>query len=184
MYEKWEAERWETPFSDVESLVMVSLVDDGSLTILLEDARDEERGRWAVRFERVVAYRNLLEEYRLGLWARRKELGGPIGWSWRVTQSDWLGELREKEDLVDVKAPGAIHYLIATEDDVVEVFTPESPIIEDLGPAGDAARPGKSTVLFRGEDDEQIEALFDRVRRKKPKLLDALRKALGRKRDR
>jgi hypothetical protein len=29
MYEGWRVERWETPISDVESVVMVSLIDDG-----------------------------------------------------------------------------------------------------------------------------------------------------------
>ncbi|MEE8107287.1 MAG: hypothetical protein V3T86_17260 [Planctomycetota bacterium] len=137
-----------------------------------------------MRFENVVAYRNMLEEYRVGLWARREEIGGPRGWTWRVTRSDWLCELREQEPLVDINAPGAIHYLIATEDDVVEVFTAEPPVIDELGPAGDAARAGKSTVLYRGEDDERIEAEFARLRRRKPNLMDTIRRILGRKRAR
>ena len=184
MYENWVAERWQTPFSDVQSLVMVSLIDDGSPRLVLEDARGEERCRWSVRFENVVAYRNMLEEYRVSLWARREEIGGPRGWTWRLTRSDWLCELREQEPLVDINAPGAIHYLIATEDDVVEVFMAELPVIDELGPAADAARPGKSTVLYRGEDDDRIEAEFARLRRRKPNLMDTIRKILGRKRAR
>ena len=179
MYEDWAAERWETPFHDVESLVMVSLIDDGSLEVVLEDARGEARNRWSVCFEQVVAYRNILEEYRLALWSRREEIGAPRGWSWRLTSSDWLGALRESESLIDVHAKDARHYLIATEDDVIEVFTPEEPRIEDLGSAGDAPVAGKSVVYYRGRDDEQIEGEFARIRRK-PDWMSALRRILRR----
>lgn len=117
---------------------MVSLRDEGSLVLVVEDERGAARNRWRVEFQGVAAYRNILETYRLGLWARREELGGPTGWTWQVTHSDWLGRFRAEEQLVDVHAEGVRHYQLGTEDEVVEVLTPEVPTIEDLGPAGDA----------------------------------------------
>ncbi|MEM8882690.1 MAG: hypothetical protein AAGD14_01315 [Planctomycetota bacterium] len=161
MYENWLAERWSTPFSDADTLVMISLVDDGSLQLVLEN----DHTRWSVRFEHVVAYRNLLEEYRLELWQRRDEIGSPRGWSWRLTRSDWLDELREREPLVDTHAPEAVHYLIATQDDVVEVFTAEPPIIDEVGSA---------------EDDARIEEELARLQQREPKLVDLVRRVLAR----
>jgi len=70
IYEGWRAERWETPFSDVLSLAVVSVVDDGSLKITVEDARGTPRRRWKIDFGRVPAYLNLMEEFRLELWQR------------------------------------------------------------------------------------------------------------------
>jgi len=51
MYEGGKIEAWETPFGNAASLVMVSLVDDGKLTITLEDARHPRRMRYRVIFD-------------------------------------------------------------------------------------------------------------------------------------
>jgi hypothetical protein len=63
LYAGWIPERWETPVSDVPTLFLDSLVDDGDLHITVDDVRG--RRRWRLTFTDVPAYLNILEEYRL-----------------------------------------------------------------------------------------------------------------------
>lgn len=144
MYEGGNQERWETPFADVKSLVMVSLVDDGALTITLEDALDPKRNRYRVRFESAPLYRNILEEYRTS-----EPTASFLSWSRMIRDSGWLELMRATEPLLDVHSPGLQHYCIITEDDVLDILSNTPPAIEELGPAPkDAARPGKSRVYY------------------------------------
>jgi hypothetical protein len=163
MYEGGRQERWETPFSEVKSLVMVSLVDEGTLVITLEDARHPERIRYRVTFESAPLYRNILEEYRTN------EPQNPTrSWSVVVLESGWLKLMREREALLDIHSPGLRHYRIITEDDVIDILSNSVPLVEELGPApAGTARAGKSRILYHPEDREQIERLLEEVRHRK-----------------
>jgi hypothetical protein len=163
MYEGGRQERWETPFSEAKSLVMVSLVHEGPLVITLEDARHPERQRYRVTFDSAPLYRNILEEYRTN------EGGNPTGsWSVVVHESGWLKLMREREALVDIHSPGLNHYCIITEDDVVDVLSNTPPTVEELGPAPAGAAPaGRSRILYHPEDREEIDRLVEEVARRK-----------------
>lgn len=64
--------------------------------------------------------------------------------------------------------PAARHFVIATEADVIEVLSGETPIWETAEPAPiGAPPPGKSSHLYLGEDDVEIEALLARTRQNK-----------------
>ena len=155
-------ERWETPVSDAVSLAMVSLVDQGGLHITVQDLRDPIRRRFRFSFQQVPAYRNILEEYRLS----EPPPSNPVGWTRVDPKSDWLADLRSREPLLDVHSPGCRHYIIATEDDVIDVLALGDPQIVEVPPGrDDEATPGKSTVLYNPQDREQIDALLDEVRR-------------------
>ena len=153
MYEGWGFERWETPVSDLDSIAMVSLVDDGRLKITVEDLRDTARPRWRFTFRQAPIYRNILEEYRLELWELVHAGGERKGWTVMVPSSPWLAQLKEKEPLIEVHHPNLLHFQIGTEDDVIDVLSPEEPLIESVEPAspGDPT-PGKSEVLHFGGD--------------------------------
>jgi hypothetical protein len=118
--------RWETPVSDARSLTLVSLSDDGELQVTVQGDSNRQRVRFS--FFKVVAYRNILEEYRTS------EHGGDrhVGWTRIVLDSAWLAELRSREPLIDVHAPGCQHYVIATEDDVIDILTPKHPAISEV----------------------------------------------------
>jgi hypothetical protein len=147
--------RWETPVSDARSLAMVSLVDHRGLHITVQDLRDPMRRRICFSFDRVPAYRNILEEYRTSAPPCHQDLG----WTRIDMTSAWLADLRSREPLLDVHTPGCQHYVIITEDDVVDVLAPEAPTIVEVSPAkADEAAPGKSLVFYHPEDREQIEA--------------------------
>jgi len=138
---------------------MVSLVDDGHLSITLEDARHPERLRYRITFEKAPLYRNIYEEYRIN------ESGNSArSWATIVEESGWLSLMRQREPLIDVHSRGLRHYRIWTEDDVVEVLSNTPPLVDQLGPApAEAARAGKSRVLYHPEDRSEIDRAFENI---------------------
>jgi len=166
VYEGWRFVRWETPVSDLKSIAMVSLVDDGALTITLEDLRDSARPRWCFRFDHAPIYRNILEEYRLELWELVHQDGARHGWTVTVPDSPWLASLQEKESLIKFHDPGLLHFQIETEDDVIDVLSPTEPEITSVEPASSSERvPGKSRVLHADEERAEVESVLRRARR-------------------
>jgi len=165
MYEDWRIERWDTPVSGLRANVMVSLVDDGKLTLTLEDIHSPQRTRWRFIFNKYPAYRNILEEHRLELWEHLDKTNQRCGNTFTVLDSSWIASFRPGEPLLEIYFPTLIHYVIATEDDVIEVLSPEPPRIEEVGPAPtDAPPPGKSEHLYHPRDKERIEQLVRDIR--------------------
>jgi hypothetical protein len=83
-----------------------------------------------------------------------------------VPSSPWLAQLKQKEPLIEVHHPDLRHFQIRTEDDVIDVLSPEAPHIESVEPASpDEAVPGKSHVLHADEDGAEIEARLRAIRR-------------------
>jgi hypothetical protein len=129
MERSWVIERWETPLSDVEYLIMTSLINDreGTLRITFEDPKGHG---WRLSFNRRRAgYRNVDEEYRTTLL---RETAESIGYTFTVSSSPWLTELRRDEPLLDVHCKGWQCFLILTTDDVIEVIAADPPIIEEI----------------------------------------------------
>ena len=121
--------------SDVKHLFMESLHDrSGMLEIELADYSDNiVMARYKVTFRNYPAYRNIEESYRLGLWQRRQQLNDPnaSGWTLIVPDSSWVKEF-VNEPILEMFNPGIVHYLIATENDVIEVLASEEPTVERL----------------------------------------------------
>jgi len=137
---------------------MASLVDDGQLAITLEAPRNATRPRWRFTFDTCAGYRNLLEEFRLELWAHLDSTAQRCGTTFTVVHSPWIETLREKEGLFAAHYPAIQHYVFLTEDDVIEVLSPSVPTIEALGatPKNEPAA-GKSAVFYNPEDRDKIE---------------------------
>jgi len=165
MYETWIIERWNTPLSALQSVAMVSLIDDGQLSITFEAPREPGRPRWRVTFENAPGYRNLLEEYRLELWHHIDSTQQRCGNTFTVANSPWLAELRQHEGIFDAHHTSAAHFVFLTEDDVVEVLSSAQPVIDFLGSTSDGVPlAGKSTVYYNSMDREKIEAEFPALR--------------------
>lgn len=167
MYEGWRICRWETPVVDIDRLVLVSLADaDCELVLLLESFRAPGRSRWRVRFRQYPAYRNIDEAYRTGLWRRLDESGQRVGFTFTVEESPRLASWGTV--YLHVVEPQIRHYVIATEDDVVEVLSAEDPKWEPAEPAESVAPlPGKARHLYVGDDDAAIEQLTKDLERRK-----------------
>lgn len=167
MYENLKIELWETPFSKVDGLTMVSLFDDNdSLAITLEAVREPERPRWKVSFKTYPAYRNLLEEIRLELWSYLDGSNQRKGHSTIILDSQWIKELNVNEPLLDVHFSELNHYLISTEDDVIEVLAKSVSIVELGSTDPSEPLPGKSTVLHFPNDFKSVKKLFKTLRGK------------------
>jgi hypothetical protein len=132
MYENWKCTRWETPVSDGLSLGMESLTHSDDLHIVVAVAQHgRSMRRYSFSFKRPAAYRNILEEYRTELWNFFSQTSRP-GSTFVVENSPWIAEIAMHEPLLNVHDKGAIHYVIATNDDVVEVICNRSPTISEL----------------------------------------------------
>jgi hypothetical protein len=165
-----ELTKWETPLSDAKSVQMVSLSDTRhGLVVILEDTRSPTRNRVRISFDKVEGYQNILEEYRITEgWCAKG-----LGWTVTAKNSPWSNRLRQ-EPLVEINHPDAKHYIILTEDDVIDIFSDSNPIVEELGPT-DSSIPqaGKSTVYFHPDDREQIDHLIEKIQNQQPPSADS-----------
>ena len=156
--------RWETPVSDADSLAMVSLTDRKNFEIILQDLRDSKRRRFKFTFEKVAAYINILEEYRTNEteFPNRKM----YGWTIISENSNWLNNLKQKEDLLEINNPNCKHFIIITEDDVIEILCSNFPSVEEIQPANENEElPGKSTIYYHPKDKEEIDKLIDDIKK-------------------
>lgn len=166
MYRSWTITRWDTPIADVQRVLMVSLVDTGrELTLLLEGHSRSGHPRWRVRFREYPAYRNIDEAFRLELWKWLDESGQRCGSTFTVIESPPLASW--ETGYLHELSPGVRHYVVATDDDVVEVLSHFAPTWEEVEPAlpGNPL-PGKSIHLYLGEDDAAIEQLGEELQRR------------------
>lgn len=149
MYENWKIKDWQTPILEIEDLQMVSLSDDNcSLTIVVQGLLDPERRRFRISFSRYPAYRNINEDYRNELWNILSKKIGKWGRTFIVSNSPWIQSF-SNETLLFIY-PQIIHYVICTEDDVIEVLSPEPPEIVEIEPADkNDELPGKSEIYWK-----------------------------------
>jgi len=135
MYENWTLIRWETILSNAKHLFMESLHDhSGILEIELADySNNIATARYKITFHSFPAYRNIDESYRLELWQRRAPLSDSdrLGWTLIVADSPWVQEF-VNEPVLDLFNPGILHFLIVTENDVIEVLSNQEPTIVSL----------------------------------------------------
>lgn len=113
---------------------MDSLHDhDGLLEVTLSDyINGQAIARFKVTFRSYPAYRNFDESCRLELWKRRDELtNDDLGWTFIISDSPWIRDFANEPVFVAFH-PNAIHYVIATENDVIEVLSEEQPSVERL----------------------------------------------------
>lgn len=134
--------RWETPVSDLAYLALLELRQVGlSLTLDLEGKRGDVAEQWRVVFRRQAGYANLREEYRARQWSVMPKTAK--GWTIIHEESPWLAELRAEERFDLYGNAAARHYMVCTEDDVIDVLSVEPPVISRLV-ASEVAAPGST----------------------------------------
>ena len=151
---------WDTPLAFGKSLCLVSLVDEGHLTITVQDNRDNYR-RMRIVFEYSPIYRNIEEIFRTA-----NSINRTGSWTVIVNNSSWLAELRAHEDLIDQVLPNLRHYQIITEFDVIDVLSEREPKVEEVEPGRDVV--GRAPVLYYLEDKARVEEVIDRLNRGEP----------------
>lgn len=123
-YTNWKPEKWKTNVSELEYLFFESLNDSKKgLVITLSNSKGLI---FEITFENYPAYRNILEEYKLNLWAKRDENWSNLGNTWTIENSDWL-ELLEKDEPLLLHHEGKLkHYIVITQSAVIEVLSNDS----------------------------------------------------------
>ncbi len=166
--DSYNFKRWETPVSDAISLAMVSLFDKNYLEIVLQDLRDANRKRFKFTFQKVAAYRNILEEYRT---SETNSLNrNTFGWTLVSENSEWLNYFKEKEPLLTEYNPNCKHFIIITEDDVIEILSSYFPEVTEIELAKeDEDLPGKSTIYYHPKDRDDIEKIINDIKRESKK---------------
>jgi len=161
MYHDWQIERWETPVVDCNRLLLLSLVDAGRELVMIFVARNS---KYCVRFSNYQAYRNIDEAYRTDLWHWLDKSNQRCGFTFLVKENppfhSW-GTVYLHTVLPDVR-----HYVIATDDDAVEVLSTCVPKWEPKMHTSDGdSNAGKSTHLYIGDDDARINELMADIKR-------------------
>ncbi len=99
----------------------------------------------------------------MGLWKHLDQTNQRCGHTFLIESSPWIDSFQSEEPLLELYNPDLIHYIISTEDDVVEILA-TSVEVTDLGDtASDVPRVGKSIVLYNSTDREQIEKVFEEI---------------------
>ena len=128
VYEGSTFQRWDTPVSDARDLRMTRLVDEDALRVSVVGECEGRQVSCDFVFRGVVAYRNFHEEYRSELWTLL-EGASPSSLTLVLPVSMWLEDLRVREPAIEAHAPDAVHYLIITLHDVIDVLASEPPEI-------------------------------------------------------
>ena len=164
MYSGWQISQWQSPVVDLDRVLMVSLTDENrQLVVVLENPWASGRPRWRARFHNYSGYRNIDERYREGLWRWLDESGQRCGATFIVAEdppfASWATQYLQDFE------PATKHFVIATDDDVIEVLSAAEPVWEELeGAAPAAPLPGKSRHLYVGEDDEVIKQVVNDIK--------------------
>jgi hypothetical protein len=125
-YNKWEPKNWETDLSNIDYLFFESLCDtEKGLVITLSNKEDDI---FEILFENHPAYRSILEEYKLNLWAIKDNEWNHLGNTWIVENSDWLSELKKEEPLITHVEKQLKHYLISTQSAIIEVLSSDKEV--------------------------------------------------------
>ncbi len=106
----------------LSELSLRSLSDGPEGLILLLDVGDK---RLRLEFGVVLAFRSTVEEACLEFWRRFHADGRRTGGLWVIRDSEWLGSFSEA-DLIHYR--GAVHYLIVTSDERIDVLSSREPI--------------------------------------------------------
>lgn len=123
---------WLTAASQHEDLDFIELRGDcSSLVVIVESAstdRDAPVFQYCFKWNSFCAYRNTLEEHRLP-WDLETHTPSQSGATNIVSDSGWIRELKEKNDLLEILQPNLRHYVIANSTYTTEILSNQEPEI-------------------------------------------------------
>jgi hypothetical protein len=117
---------WSTPVSHLVPLAFASLEDAEQFAIVVHQEGSSDR--LFFRWNELIAYRCTKEEHGLPWEFNASELKS-AGCTHFVDDSPWIAQLRDGNDLFDLLAHNAVHFVILTTTYVVEVISNEQPVV-------------------------------------------------------
>jgi hypothetical protein len=128
-YQDWECARWETPLSNVQSIIIESMRTGGGLEVTADlSTAMASVPKIKIDFGKCMAFRAVEEGYMNALWGRFAKTDNP-GRTFIVEESSWILELAEQDSLFAALCTDARHYVIASDAEVLEVITKFPPRI-------------------------------------------------------
>lgn len=141
---------WSTDLSHADSIRVKKIVDDTKhLRLYLFAIKGQVFEQYEVVFTSYPCYRNINESYQNDLWKFLHECNIKTGWTFILENSNWKKELN-KDSIFKFEYPEIKHYVISTEDDVIEVLSDKAPVINRLKNAKRLFQ-GKSIILYRNK---------------------------------
>jgi hypothetical protein len=129
-FSDWKWSRWETPVSDAQSVTMHLSLTEGVLQVILDTSSHLYRGLVVkLTFQKVAAFRCLQESYMNALWGAFSKAESP-GKTFVVNESSWLATLVQEDGLFAATSQNLVHYVIASDAEVIEVLSKFPPKIE------------------------------------------------------
>lgn len=163
MYQGWKLSKWNTPISEIGTLLLISLTRVGrDVTLEFEAFRDPLRPRWQVKFIQCSAFRCIDEMFRCKLWKMMDETDQRCGITFLAVEPEpfesWgTGYIQDWEK-------GVQCYVLCTEDDVIEVLTASEPEWREIpSGAGKEPLPQSSSHLYLPEDREKVDGVIQRI---------------------
>ena len=133
-YQSWEIKRWETLLSDLDcknlSLQKLALGECG-LTLTLES----EVEVFSMHFNGHPPFRVIDEGFRVDLWIKLRQQNKKIFGNTLITEESDFKDFLRLDGYFDSMASDYVHYLIVTDNDVVEVLSRMQPTIKKYGPS-------------------------------------------------
>jgi hypothetical protein len=123
--------KWNTAVSNASRLWMSKLIYDGSLTIMCGAILSNEQKEIEVSFGERPIFRDIQEEFMSPLWQIIFSPQNKIGNTFILEQSRWLEDLN-RDEIFAGTMKDCRHYVLATEDDVIEVVTANEPTFKIL----------------------------------------------------
>ena len=126
---------WRTSVSEYKRAHFVRLVDQDNLTIII-NVEDSPKC-FCFKWHDFMGYKNTLEEHGIP-WKYSEFDLRDGGCTHMVDPSPWLSDLRSGNDLLDILAPNAKHFVILTSLYVTEVISNQEPEIFEIEDPNDS----------------------------------------------
>lgn len=120
---------WDTILSKASRVWLKKMTYDGILIVSLGSVINDIECEIEFNFGERLIFRNIQEEFFTPLWNIIASSEGKVGATFILQDSRWLKELN-KDEIFAGTMKDCCHYVISTEDDIIEIITANEPIVK------------------------------------------------------